>query len=61
MTAIDKNHDALARTIFLGGRGESLASQIAAAWMIRNRVNDGKDKSWWGHGRLPEAVLVHLL
>jgi hypothetical protein len=29
---------------------ESLAGQIAVAWTIRNRVNDGKAKSWWGEG-----------
>lgn len=31
-------------------RGKSLAGQIAVAWTIRNRVNDGKAKSWWGEG-----------
>lgn len=23
---------------------------VAVAWSIRNRVDDGKDKSWWGGG-----------
>lgn len=34
------------------GRGprRKLAGQIAVAWTISNRVNDGKAKSWWGEG-----------
>lgn len=31
-------------------RGESLAGQIAVAWTVRNRMFDGKDRSWWGEG-----------
>ena len=31
-------------------RGEDLIGQIAVAWTIRNRVNDGKAKSWWVEG-----------
>jgi hypothetical protein len=31
-------------------RGEGQAGQIAVAWTIRNRVNDGKTSSWWGEG-----------
>ena len=27
-----------------------MSGQIAVAWTIRNRVNDGKTKSWWGEG-----------
>ena len=48
MTATEKDRDVLARTLWGEARGESLAGQIAAAWTIRNRVNDGKAKSWWG-------------
>jgi N-acetylmuramoyl-L-alanine amidase len=29
---------------------EDLIGQIAVAWTIRNRVNDGKTKSSWGEG-----------
>lgn len=50
MTATDKDRDIFARTLWGEARGESLAGQIAVAWTIRNRVNDGKDKSWWGEG-----------
>jgi spore germination cell wall hydrolase CwlJ-like protein len=46
----DKDRDILARTLWGEARGESLAGQIAVAWTIRNRVNDGKAKSWWGEG-----------
>lgn len=27
-----------------------MAGQIAVAWTIRNRSDDGKAKSWWGEG-----------
>ena len=27
-----------------------MAGMIAVAWSIRNRVEDGKSKSWWGEG-----------
>jgi spore germination cell wall hydrolase CwlJ-like protein len=50
MTATDTDRDILARTLWGEARGESLAGQIAAAWTIRNRVDDGKTKSWWGEG-----------
>jgi N-acetylmuramoyl-L-alanine amidase len=50
MTVSDKDRDILARTLWGEARGESLAGQIAVACTIRNRVNDGKDKSWWGEG-----------
>ncbi|MCA4964925.1 cell wall hydrolase [Pseudomonas sp. Y24-6] len=50
MTAIEKDRDILARTLWGEARGESLAGQIAVAWTIRNRVFDGKTKSWWGEG-----------
>jgi spore germination cell wall hydrolase CwlJ-like protein len=50
MTVTDKDHDILARTLWGEARGEGLAGQIAVAWTIRNRVNDGKDRSWWGEG-----------
>ncbi|WP_322616998.1 cell wall hydrolase [Pseudomonas sp. BIC9C] len=50
MTATERDRDILARTLWGEARGESLAGQIAVAWTIRNRVNDGKTKSWWGEG-----------
>jgi spore germination cell wall hydrolase CwlJ-like protein len=50
MTETDKDRDILARTLWGEARGESLVGQIAVAWAIRNRVNDGKAKSWWGEG-----------
>lgn len=50
MTVSDKDRDILARTLWGEARGESLAGQIAVAWTIRNRVFDGKAKSWWGEG-----------
>ncbi|VVO24210.1 hypothetical protein PS723_04459 [Pseudomonas fluorescens] len=50
MTVTEKNRDILARTLWGEARGEGLAGQIAVAWTIRNRVNDGKAKSWWGEG-----------
>ena len=50
MTATEKERDILARTLWGEARGESLAGQIAVAWTIRNRVHDGKAKSWWGEG-----------
>ena len=46
----DKDRDILTRTLWGEARGESLAGQIAVAWTIRNRVNDGKAKSGWGEG-----------
>jgi len=50
MTVTETDRDILARTLWGEARGESLAGQIAVAWTIRNRVKDGKDKSWWGEG-----------
>jgi len=50
MTATEKGRDILARTLWGEARGESLAGQIAVARTIRNRVNDGNAKSWWGEG-----------
>jgi spore germination cell wall hydrolase CwlJ-like protein len=50
MTATEKDRDILARTLWGEARGESLTGQIAVAWTIRNRVNDGKARSWWGEG-----------
>lgn len=50
MPVTDKDHDILARTLWGEARGESLAGHIAVAWTIRNRVNDGRAKSWWGEG-----------
>ena len=48
MTVSENDRDILARSLWGEARGESLAGQIAVAWTIRNRVNDGKTKSWWG-------------
>jgi len=50
MTEIEKDRDILARTLWGEARGESLSGQVAVAWTIRNRVFDGKTKSWWGEG-----------
>jgi N-acetylmuramoyl-L-alanine amidase len=50
MTVSERDRDILARTLWGEARGESLAGQIAVAWTICNRVNDGKAKSWWGEG-----------
>ncbi|MGF6127281.1 N-acetylmuramoyl-L-alanine amidase [Pseudomonas frederiksbergensis] len=50
MTVTEKDRDILARTLWGEARGEGLAGQIAVAWAIRNRVDDGKLKSWWGEG-----------
>lgn len=50
MPVTEKDRDILARTIWGEARGEGTAAQIAVAWTIRNRVFDGKEKSWWGEG-----------
>lgn len=50
MTATDRDRVILALTLWGEARGEGLAGQIAVAWIIRNRVFDGKSKSWWGEG-----------
>lgn len=50
MTETEKARDILARTLWGEARGEGLPGQIAVAWTIRNRVNDGRSKSWWGEG-----------
>lgn len=50
MPVSEKDRDVLARTLWGEARGESLVGQIAVAWTIRNRVNDGKARSWWGEG-----------
>ena len=49
MTATEKDRDILARTLWGGARGESLAGQIAVAWTIRSRVDDGNVR-YWGEG-----------
>lgn len=43
--------------------GEALAGQIAVDRTIRNRVNDGMEKSWWGRGTqaFAKTKLVQLL
>lgn len=50
MTATEKDRDILARTLWGEARGESQAGMEACAWTIRNRVLDGRAKSWWGEG-----------
>lgn len=50
MTETEKDRDILARTLWGEARGETLAGMVAVAWTIRNRVSDGKAKSWWGEG-----------
>lgn len=50
MAVSEKDRDILARTLYGESRGEGLAGQIAVAWTIRNRVEDGRVKSWWGDG-----------
>ncbi|MGP6423928.1 cell wall hydrolase [Pseudomonas pharyngis] len=50
MTATEKERDILARTLWGEARGEGADGQVAVAWTIRNRVNDGKTNSWWGEG-----------
>jgi spore germination cell wall hydrolase CwlJ-like protein len=50
MNVTDKDRDILARTLWGEARGEDFIGQIAVAWTIRNRVFDGKTKSWWGEG-----------
>lgn len=52
MTAVvtQRDREVLARTLWGEARGEGLAGQLAVAWTIRNRVFDGKAKSWWGEG-----------
>ncbi|MFW0755465.1 cell wall hydrolase [Pseudomonas sp. H11T01] len=50
MTVTDRDPDILVRTLWGEARGEGLAGRIAVGWTIRNRVNDGKAKSWWGEG-----------
>ncbi|RON33737.1 cell wall hydrolase [Pseudomonas brassicacearum] len=50
MLVTERDRDILARTLWGEARGESLTGQIAVAWAIRNRVEDGKAMSWWGEG-----------
>lgn len=50
MAVTDKDRAVLARTLWGEARGEGYAGQVAVAWAIRNRVNDDKNKSWWGEG-----------
>jgi len=50
MSVTERDRDILARTIWGEARGEDVIGQIAVAWTIRNRVLDGKAKSWWGEG-----------
>lgn len=46
----NKDLDVLARTLWGEARGEGFNGMVAVGWVIRNRVNDGKAKSWWGEG-----------
>lgn len=50
MSVTENDRDTLARTLWGEARGETPAGQVAVAWTIRNRVFDGKEKSWWGEG-----------
>jgi len=50
MTVTERDRDILSRTLWGEARGEDLIGLIAVAWTIRNRVFDGKAKSWWGEG-----------
>jgi N-acetylmuramoyl-L-alanine amidase len=50
MPVTDKDLDVLARTLWGEARGEGMDGMVATGWTIRNRVNDGKDRSWWGEG-----------
>jgi spore germination cell wall hydrolase CwlJ-like protein len=50
MTVTDKDRGIFAGTLWGEAGGEGLAGQIAVAWTICNRVNDGKAMSWWGGG-----------
>ncbi|RJX81247.1 cell wall hydrolase [Pseudomonas sp. LS-2] len=50
MDVTEKDRDVLARTLWGEARGEGLSGMVAVAWSIRNRVEDGKDRSWWGEG-----------
>lgn len=48
--SIEKDLDVLARTLWGEARGEGYDGQVAVAWTVRNRVDDGKVSSWWGEG-----------
>lgn len=48
--ATEHDLDILAKTLWAEARGEGMAGMIAAGWTIRNRVDDGRFKSWWGEG-----------
>ncbi len=50
MNYTDDDIDVLARTIWGEARGEGNLGLVAVGWTIRNRVFDGKAKSWWGEG-----------
>lgn len=63
MSVNDIDRDVPSRIIWGEARGEGLLGQIAVAWTISNRVDDGNPT----HGgrrlcrSLSEAVSVHLL
>lgn len=48
--SIEKDLDVLALTLWGEARGEGYDGQVAVAWAVRNRVDDGKISSWWGEG-----------
>jgi hypothetical protein len=50
MTVTYKDRDVQARTLWGEARGVGLAVMVALARTIRNRVHDGRDRSWWGEG-----------
>ncbi|RYE62086.1 MAG: cell wall hydrolase, partial [Oxalobacteraceae bacterium] len=50
MNVTEQDRDVLARTVWGEARGEGINGMVAVAWTIRNRVEDAKDRSWWGEG-----------
>lgn len=50
MSVSAEDLDVLTRTVWGEARGEGMGGMIAVAWTIRNRVEDGKSRSWWGEG-----------
>lgn len=43
---MDRDLDAMARTMYGEARGESVLGQLAVAWVIKNRAD--KAHGWWG-------------
>ena len=55
----EKDIDTLARTLWGEARGEGYSGQVAVGWAVKNRVFDGKDKSWWGEGYAGVCLAPH--